>query len=35
MKTVTISIEWGEGKAKRTVEFVTYITKNGLQSYYF
>ena len=35
MKKVTIEISWETGGMKREREFVTYVTKNGLQSYYF
>ncbi|MEY2408502.1 MAG: hypothetical protein QOF48_1172 [Verrucomicrobiota bacterium] len=37
MKTVTLDIEWQSGskKNKRTRSFVTYVTRNGLQSYIY
>jgi hypothetical protein len=37
VRTVTISISWGAKKKndQLTREFVTYITKDGLQTYYF
>jgi len=37
MKTVTLDIDWknGNGKKSRTRTFVTYVTKNGLQSYIY
>ena len=36
MKTIVIEIEWGgKGKHARRREFVTYVTRNGLQSYLF
>lgn len=36
MKTVTLDIEWQNGsKIKRTRTFVTYVTRNGLQSYIY
>ena len=36
MKTVTLDIQWQNGtKSKRTRSFVTYVTRNGLQSYVY
>jgi prepilin-type N-terminal cleavage/methylation domain-containing protein len=36
MKTVTLDIEWQNGsRVKRTRTFVTYVTRNGLQSYIY
>ena len=37
MKTITLDIDWtnGNSKKKRTRTFVTYVTKNGLQSYIY
>lgn len=36
MKTVTLEIEWQNGtKKKRKRTFVTYVTRNGLQSYIY
>lgn len=35
MKTVSIEISWNSGSKKRNREFVTYLTRNGLQSYLY
>ena len=37
MKTVTLDIDWKNGNSKkgRSRTFVTYVTKNGLQSYIY
>ena len=35
MKTVTLEIKWTSGSQKRERTFVTYVTRNGLQSYIY
>jgi prepilin-type N-terminal cleavage/methylation domain-containing protein len=35
IKTVTIEVKWQSGGLQRSRQFETYLTKNGLQSYYF
>jgi hypothetical protein len=35
MKTVSIEISWKSGHTRRNREFVTYVTRNGLQSYLY